>query len=248
MIRRRVAAVAILLAVSAFPLLAAEPTSSKRRSTTPRSPGPAVTAEVSGTVTDVVTGKPVINVRVNGGRRSDHTDASGRYSIKNAEGFGSILLEAERSGYKLYSTKLNGAGPFTVDIKLQPTPTVSVKKTDGTSLELDFEDLRFGYPVPFLGYRAGPSETFCFPDAHVTEVNKSEMRKLTGPGVTAASACCTNRNAMKINLLLKNGQGSDVYFVDSCELEYTMELIGTIHDTGASTDIPFADIAEVVFP
>jgi hypothetical protein len=207
-----------------------------------------VSAPVTGTITDAVTGQPVANVSVSGGRRSSQTDAQGKFEIKAAEGYGEILFDAQRSGYLIYRTKLSGGGPHVLTIQLQPTPTVTVKKTDNSTLQVDYENIRFGYAVPFSGYRASESESFCFPSGSNAEVHKSQMRKITGPGTTGASACCTAHAAMKVVLEQKNGQTSDVYFVDSCETEYRQELIGTNHVTGASIDIPFSDIAEIVFP
>jgi hypothetical protein len=242
--KSRVAVPAVLLAaLFALPSLA-----DKRRAVTPRSPGAPIVAEVSGTITDAVTSTPVVNVHVRGGRRSSETDAQGKFSIKNADGFTDIVFDAERSGYEPYHIKLSGAGPHNLTIRLQPTPTVSVKKIDGTTIAVDFENLRFGYAVPFLGFRAAPSELFCFGSGDAREVNKSEMRKITGPGVNVTSGCCTARMATKVTLELKTNQTSDVYFVDSCESEYTQELIGTNHVTGEAIDIPFSGIAEVVFP
>lgn len=245
---RSVLPAVVLAVLVAIPALAADHHSSKRRSVTARTPGPLVTAPVTGTITDAVTGQPVANVSVSGGRRGSQTDAQGRFEIKAAEGYGEILFDAQRSGYLIYRTKLSGAGPHVLTIQLQPTPTVTVKKTDSTTLQVDYENIRFGYAVPFSGYRASESESFCFPNGSHAEVHKSQMRKITGPGTSTASGCCTARTAMKVVLEQKNGSTSDVYFVDSCETEYRQELIGTNHVTGAPVDIPFSDIAEVVFP
>lgn len=228
-------------------LLVPDALAGKRRAVTAPSPGPLINAAVSGTVTDAVTGAPVVNASVSGGRRGDTTDEQGKYEIKAAEGYGQILLEVERSGYLIFRTKLSGAGPHVVNVQLQPTPTVRVRKTDNTTIELDFENIRFGYPVPFSGYRASESESFCFASG-TRDVHKSEIRKITGPGTSGASSCCTQRQAMKVTLELKTGQVSEAWFVDSCETEYAQELIGTNHVTGAPTDIPFSEIAEIVFP
>jgi hypothetical protein len=246
--KSRLAVPAVVLAVVvAIPGLAADK-SSKRRSVAPRTPGPLITAPVTGTITDAVTGQPVANVRVSGGRRSSQTDAQGKFEIKAAEGYGEILFDADRSGYVIYRKKLSGAGPHVLTIQLQPTPTVTVKKTDNSTFQVDYENLRFGYAVPFSGYRASESEEFCFGTGGSTDVHKSAIKRIVGPGVSAASGCCTNRNALKVTLERKNGQTNEVFFVDSCETEYTQELIVTNHVTGVPMDIPFSDIAEIVFP
>ncbi len=240
---------AVLLAILfAIPAVAADHKSSKRRSVTPRTPGALVSAAVTGTITDAVTGQPVVNASVSGGRRGSQTDAQGKFEIKAAEGYGEILFDAQRSGYQIYRTKLSGTGPHTLTITLQPTPTLTLKKTDGTTMQVDYENVRFGYAVPFSGYRASESESFCFPNGSTSDIHKSQIRRITGPGTSVASSCCAVKNAMKVTLEQKDGQTSDVYFVDSCDTDYRQELIGTNHVTGESIDIPFSDIAEIVFP
>lgn len=243
--KSRLAVPAVLLAaVLAMPGLAQ---SSKRRSVTPRTPGALITAPVTGTITDAVTGAPVANVHVSGGRRSSQSDAQGKFEIKAAEGYGDILFDADRSGYLIYRTKLSGAGPHVLNIQLQPTPTVTVKKTDNTIIQVDYENLKFGYAVPFSGYRSSESESFCF-GTSTADVHKSAIKRIVGPGVPAPSSCCPGKNALRVSLIQKNGQTNDVFFVDSCDTEYTQELIVTNHVTGVPMDIPFTDIAEITFP
>lgn len=244
--KSRLAVLAVLAVLVALPGLAADKTS-KRRSVSPPTPGVLFTAQVIGTITDAVTGAPVANVRVSGGRRSSQSDAQGKFEIKAAEGYGEILFDASRSGYTIYRSKLTGAGPHVLNIQLQPTPTVTVRKTDNTTIQVDYENLTFGYAVPFSGYRASESEQFCF-GSSTAEVHKSAMKRIVGPGVTGASACCTVREAMKVRLEQKNGAANDVWFIDSCDTEYRQELIVTNHVTGEPMDIPWSDIAEVIFP
>jgi hypothetical protein len=236
-----------LFVVLALLLFTPQAFAGKRRAVTAPSPGPLVIAEVSGTVTDAVTGLPVINAAVSGGRRGDSTDTQGKYLIRAAEGFGQILLEVERSGYQIFRTKLSGAGPHVVNVQLQPTPTVIVRKTNGTTLRFDMENFRFGYAVPFSGYRASESETFCFASG-TRDVHRFEMRRIIGPGTPSASSCCSVRQATKVTLELKAGGTHEVYFVDSCENEYTQLIIGTVHESGESLDIPIGEIAEITFP
>jgi len=244
---RLVVPVVALLLLTTFSTFA-EDKVTKRRSVSPRSPGALITAPVTGTITDAVTGAPIAYAHVSGGRRSSQTDAQGRFEIKAAEGYGEITFEADRSGYLIYYQKLSGAGPHSLNIKLTPTPTVTVKKTDGSTIQADYENLKFGYAVPFSGFRASESETFCFGANSVADVHKSQLRRIIGPAVATASACCTNRTAVKVTIEQKTGQMNEVWFVDSCETEYRQDLIVTNHATGEQEDIPFAEIAEIVFP
>lgn len=246
--RVRSAASVLLLATSLLtvPALAANQTS-KRRSTTPTA-GPLVLATISGTVTDAVTGQPVAYAAVGGGRRNTQTDAQGKFELRNAEGFSDVLFDVQRSGYQLFRSKFVGAGPHVINVQLQPTATIAVKRKDGSTFAADYENIRFGFPVVFVGFRASESEEFCFANGTTTKVHKSEIRKITGPGVRTPSACCTTQDALKVTLELKNGQVMDAFFVDSCTTDGNMELIGTNHASGEIFDVPWTDITEAVFP
>lgn len=236
---------AVLLALFVvFPAAAA----SKRRAVTPRSPGDKFTTDISGRITDAATGAPVRFAKVSGGRRSTTTDENGDYDFK-AEGFGDVILfNIERSGYELYRERIVGTGPYTRNLQLAPTPTVTVRKSDNSTVKVDFESLKFGYAVPFSGYRSAETEQFCLPNGSTVDVHRYEMKRIAGPGVDAASSCCTARNAMKVTLELKNGQTTDAYFIDTCETDYDQLLIAVEHDSGTAIDIPFSEISEIIFP
>jgi hypothetical protein len=233
--------------LAATPLLAQENKTSKHRSVTARTPGAAITAVVSGVVRDAVTGAVVVNADVTAGRRHITTDEQGKFTIPNADGFGEILLDVQRSGYQVYRTKLAGAGPHVLTISVQPTATITVKKTDGTSTQVDYEDIKFGFPVVFVGFRGSPSAPFCLANGSVTEIHKSAIKRIIGPGTSSAAGCCS-AGGLKVTLELKTGGTTDAWFIDSCGTENTMELAGTEHVSGARFDLPFKNISEVIFP
>ena len=102
--------------------------------------------------------------------------------------------------------------------------------------------------MPFSGYYDNEYDDFCKADGTQVQIDRTQMKKITGPGtLVSVGNCCGDRQVEKVNLLLKNGQTFDATFSDSCQ-GYTIDLIGREHGTGQFVYIHFSDIAEVVFP
>jgi hypothetical protein len=222
----------------------------KRRAVAHPGPGgPLLTGTIKGTVLDDSTGLPITSVRVAIGSKNDVTGADGKFEGKNATGFGFINVEASRSGYVTKTEKLTTGGDQTITMRLTPTPTVHLKKTDNSTLDVDFESVEFGYAVPFSGYRQYSYEDFCKNGAPVA-IDRAEIRKITGPAtVVHGSPCCADKDVLKINITLKTGETTDVFFLDSCEAGVTrIDLIARAHVQGQFQFIPFSQISEVVFP
>lgn len=241
---RTLAAALLVSAVLAAPVFAA-----KRRAVGHRSPGVEFTVNISGVVLDAVTGQPVVGVELGTGTRFDATDTQGRFDLKNATGFGSILVEAKRSGYLPFSTRLTPDSPTTLTINLTPTPTVTVRLTNGEVKHLDNESLKFGYPLAFTGYIESESEDFCkISDSSKVTIHKSQMARLAGPAqIVPAGGCCSD-NAAKMTLTLKNGEVMDVLFTDTCQERYKVDIGGREHVSGQFVHLLITDVAEVIFP
>ena len=240
----RIVAALFSLLVIALPLHAG-----KRRAVKHAPPANQIFASVSGTVVDNTTGQPVRSAKVSIGSKSDLTDSEGKYSIRNASAVGtSMAVLAERSGYESKTSTLTTGGNQVVDFRLVPLPTVSVKTTDGVTRQIDFESIRFGYSLPFAGYVDGEAEDFCKPDGTAIVVDRSELKKITGPATSVSMpSCCSATNVLKVRIELKTGEATDVSFVDSCD-GYVVDLIGRNHVTGKYEYLHFTEIAEVVFP
>lgn len=225
--------------------------SGRRRSVTPPTAGNKLTADqISGTVLDDVTSQPVVGMRVHVGDRSDATDSAGKFLVKNITGYhGLIIVEATRSGYTTKTLNLTTGGNQVLTIRVQPLPTVHVRKTDNTTFETDFDSIMFGYPVVFIGYNSAPFEEFCKPNGTAVTIDRSEIRRIFGPAtlVTQAS-CCTERQVLRINAELKSGETTDLYFVDTCNGIASIDFIGRNHINGKVEYTPFTAIAEIVFP
>jgi hypothetical protein len=243
-LRRSLAAALLVSATLALPSYAA-----KHRAVGHRSPGVEFTVTISGVVLDAVTGQPVVGVELGTGTKFDATDAQGRFELKNARGVGSILLDVKRSGYLPVTRRLNPGDPTTLTIQMTPTPTVTVRLTNGEVKNLDNESLTFGYPLAFTGYIESSAEDFCrISDSAKLHIDKAKMARVNGPAqIVPAGSCCTD-NAAKMTLTLKNGEVMDVLFTDTCQERYKVDVGGREHVSGQFVHLLITDIAEIIFP
>lgn len=234
--------VAIVLVAAAVPSFA-----QKRRSVQHPNPGVAASAvTVTGTVLDAVTNQPVVFANVRILNRSDNTDRSGKYRVIN-QIYGNSVITATRTGY-LPVTQPITPGTHEITLRMQPTPTVKLRLTNGTEYDIDFESAEFGYVPPFGSYNKGASDDFCKPNGEMVHLNRSEIARITGPAVSETNtACCANQPVLKINAVLKSGETTPLYFTDSC-LGYSIDFIGRDHVKGDTVYTKFINVAEIVFP
>lgn len=240
------------LALSLLALIIAVPASAsgRRRAVTHPTAGGKITAtKITGTVVDNVTGQPVISARVEGGGDSDLTDSKGAFELRNLEAYGVLAIEVSRSGYVGKKVNLTAGGEQTLNFRLDPTATVRVRKTDNTTVDLDFESLQFGYALTFGGYVSAEFEDFCKPDGTPVAYSRDQIKRIVGPATEVNYApCCPNGTTMKINVELETGEKSDLYFVDACNGYLRIDVIGREHTTGKFQYIQFTQIAEVILP
>lgn len=248
---RRMFTVALMamVALSAVPSRAA----GRRRAVShPTAANKLIAPKISGTVVDNVTGQPVIFATIKVGDRNDVTDSAGKYEVKNVASFGGkIVIEASRTGYTTKKVELTTGGEQVIDLRLQPGPTVHVKKADNTTVELDADSVEFGYPVLFSGYTAAVFEEFCKPNGTAITVNRTDIRRVNGPATKGVhAACCGTHEVEKVNVELKTGEVTDLYFIDTCDngTVTSIDLIGRNHTTGKIEYTAFSAISEVVFP
>ncbi len=240
----------VLAALVAALCIAIPAQAQKRRAVGVRSPGTPINLDVlSGQVLDAATNQPVISATVYGGNRTDITDAQGRFDLKAVSGFGALTIQVERSGYAPHTSNWKPGDATPLAIRMTPTPTVTIRKTNGENVVVDTESVLFGYPVPFSGYRESESEDLCAVDGTKMYVHRNQMAKLTGPAVmVAGGACCQEGDAAKMTLTLKTGQTMDVLFTDTCENRYKVDVGARVHTTGGFVHIPITDIVEIIFP
>ena len=229
--------VATILAVPAF--------AQRRRSAAHPGATGKFTVTITGTVLDNVTGLPIRNATVNAGF-SGVTDANGKFRLRNAIGYGLLEVKVERSGYVAATQTLKADGTPDLTFRLTPTQTVSVRRTNGTTVTLDIESIRFGHSVPFSGHVE--IHEVCKADGTRVPIDYTKISRVGGPGVVVSSGGCCTSLVAKIPLTLKSGETFDSYFIDSCGDALKPDFSGRDHVSGVFTYIAITDIAEIVFP
>jgi hypothetical protein len=220
---------------------------------TPPNAGNKLTAEkITGTVIDDVTGQPVTLVHVQVGDRSDTTDSQGKFEVRNVAGYhGLITIEATRTGYTTKTQQLTVSGNQTLTLRVQPLPTVHVRKTNSsTTIDYDLDSVEFGYPVLFSGYNKASSEEFCKPNGTAVTLSRTDIRRITGPATLVQQvSCCATHTLLKVNAELKTGEVTDLFFVDTCSSGIQgIDFIARNHITGVLEYTKFSDVSEIVFP
>jgi hypothetical protein len=236
-------------AVVAALLIAVPSEAARRRAVKPPTAGNKVTAtKITGTVLDNATGQPVVNARVSVNRRSDTTDAAGKFELRNIESFhGVINVDVDRSGYVRKVTTLT-SGQVDVTVRVVPTPTVTVRKTNGSTVNVDFESIEFGHSTGF-NYQKAEFIEVCKGGGVLQTIDRSEFRRLTGPAtVTPNGACCPGRDTVRVNVELKTGERVDMYLVDACNGFPNIDLVARDHASGVFLFIPLADVLQIDFP
>jgi hypothetical protein len=247
-IRRPLTAALVAALCIIIPAQAAQP---RRRAVTPPAALGKLTADkITGTVVDDVTSQPVAFAHVKVGDRSASTDSAGKFEVKNVTSFqGNIGVEVTRSGYAAKTVLLTTGGDQVVTVRVTPTPTVRVRKVNGTTLDLDFESIEFGYPVVFSGYNSSASENFCRPNGSAVTIDRSQIRRVTGPAtIVHQASCCASHDVEKVSVELKTGETTELVFVDTCTGIPGIDLIGRNHISGKLEYTSFTSIAEITFP
>src|SRR5258708_14322429 len=235
----RAAAVLSLIAATAAPLTAA---TTKRHIA-----GPLPDILVPGPATDAGTGKPVKNVGVANGVLRSLTNDAGVYSIKLPVGR-PTLLTATYFAYKPLTKTVTPAAGVTSDFALSPNPSIFVKTSAGETVDLDYDTSKFAYLEGFIGYVKDDNAHFCKPDRTTWAPNKSEFNKVLGPAQNVNfSPCCTLGPITTVNVEMKSGEKTAVYFNDSC-FGYEVDFLGRERSTGNFRNFAFKNIAEIDFP
>ena len=235
---RRIAAASLVAALLSVPAFA-----DRRRSVAhPATNGAKFVVTITGTVVDDVTGLPVRNAIVNSGA----TDGNGKFKLRNVTGYGAIEVKVERTGYVTATKTLKINETPDLTFRMTPTQTVSLRKTNGTTLALDIESVRFGHSALFSGYVQ--INEVCKQDGSHMSIDITKMRRVTGPGTVSGSGPCCSGKIAKIALTLKTNETFDIFFIDSCGDSNKPDFSGRDHVTGDYVYTAITDIAEIVFP
>ncbi|HVR37986.1 MAG TPA: carboxypeptidase regulatory-like domain-containing protein [Thermoanaerobaculia bacterium] len=204
-------------------------------------------ATLSGVVTDQTTGGVVVAADVVNGVHATQTDGQGKFTLKVPAGRPTPVV-VSRSGYETSTTNVTASGTQNVAIQLKGKPTVSLKTSTNTTVQLDFESAQFAYTVPFSGYVKTDEGNFCASDGSEFKPHKSTIAKISGPATNATSATCCKLGPVKtVSVQLKSGTTVQSNFVDSC-FGFDVVFLGRNHTTGQFEFFNFTNIAEIVFP
>jgi hypothetical protein len=229
----------IALLIAALPLTAAAP---KRHAV-----GPVGDATIIGHVTDSTTGKPVKGVDVLNGTFKVTTDDLGAYLMKLPAGR-QTQITASYFAFKPLTKTITPANGDTVDFALSPNPSIILKTTAGESVDLDYDTSKFAYTIVFSGIVKDDNANLCKPNGAHFLPNKSEFAKIVGPAtIVTFSPCCTLGPVTTVNVEMKSGEKTAVYFNDSCS-GYEPDFLGRERSTGNFRYFAFKDIAEITFP
>jgi hypothetical protein len=202
---------------------------------------------ITGTVTDSSSGHPVQRVVVANGVTTATTDAAGHYSL-TLPANRPTLVTANYFAFKPSTKTVTPSSGLVVDFSLAPNPSITLKTTTGDTIDFDYDSSKFAYLIVFIGYVKDDNANFCKPDGSKWAPNKSEFSKIIGPGTMVSfSPCCTLGPIVTVNVEMKSGEKTAVYFVDSCFGD-DVDFLGRDRSTGDFRYVAFKDIAEIDFP
>lgn len=212
------------------------------------SPLPAVT--ITGVVRDA-NGTPLAGAVVSSGTYASNrngTNADGKYTL-TLPANRAALITVEDFAFESRSVTFTPTTGATLDLTLStPRPAVTVKMANGTTHVLDLGTSQFAYLIPFSGYARTDVANLCKPDGSSFKPDKSEFAKIVGPATsTTFSACCSSGPTIMVNVEMKSGEKTAVYFNDAC-LGNEVDFIGRERTTGLWQYLRFTDIAEIDFP
>jgi hypothetical protein len=233
--------------ILAATLLAALPLSADVRERAVASIG-AVT--ITGIVRDA-NGAPVAGAIVHSGSFysfRNGTAPDGKYSL-TLPGDRPTLITVEDFAFETVTVPFTPTKDARLDLTVtQPRPAVTVKLTSGETHVLDLGTSQFAWMIIFSGYSRTDNANFCKPDGSAFVPAKTEFKRIIGPATPVNfSGCCTRGPVMTVNVEMKSGETSPVYFNDSCfgnEVDFT----GRERSTGQNLYFNFTNIAEIDFP
>jgi len=233
--------------ILAATLLAALPLSADVRE---RAVVPLGAVTITGVVRDA-NGVPVAGAIVHSGTFYSYrngTAPDGKYSL-TLPGDRPTLITVEDFAYEPVTVPFTPSKDARLELTVtQPRPAVTVKLTSGETHVLDLGTSLFAYLIPFSGYSRTDNANFCKPDGSVFGPGKTEFTRIIGPATSVNfSGCCMRGPVMTLNVEMKSGEKSQVYFNDSC-FGNEVDFIGRERSTGQYQYFNFANIAEIDFP
>jgi hypothetical protein len=229
---------------------------------------PVTDGVYSGMVVDATTQRPVVDAEVVSGLRSSKTDSRGAFSIVIPTGR-FIGMIVRRTGYEelqvtvsLPATASVATPPVVSPTIPLPTPApglpstiamtprapVTVKMTSGQTVLLDADSIQFAYVIPFSSPSTSETASFCRKDGTSFEPDRADFARIVGPASAMSNdACCKLGKVLAVNVEMKDGEKTQVFFSDSC-FGYDVVLSGRERESAQFVYLKFTDIAAADFP
>lgn len=211
---------------------------------------PISSVTITGVIRDA-SGAPVAGAIVHSGTfysNSNGTDPDGKYSLK-LPGNRLTLITVEDFAFDPVTVPFTPTKDAKLDLTVtRPRPALTVKLSSGETHILDLGTSQFGYLIPLSGYGRTDNANFCKPNGTAFAPAKTEFARIVGPATSVNfSGCCTRGPVMMVNVEMKSGETSQVYFNDSC-FGNEVDFIGRERSTGQWLYFNFTNIAEIDFP
>lgn len=206
---------------------------------------PLTLVSFSATVSDLATGKPVVEAEVSSEMKSTLTDARGAFTIPLPAGKTSTLT-IKRSGYETAQVSVNPSTPSNAPITLRSLQNVVVQSTNGPNVTIDADTFEFFYAQPLMNQLHAKEGAFC--DAG-TQINadRSEISRLSGPATAGEGGACCARPTLWFDVKLKNGESHHVSSVYSC-YGYQAFIGGRDHDTHKMVYVDIMNLKQADLP
>ncbi|HEX9162743.1 MAG TPA: carboxypeptidase regulatory-like domain-containing protein [Thermoanaerobaculia bacterium] len=202
-------------------------------------------AQLTATIVDASTGRPVAQAHVTAGTHAGFTDATGKITLNVPIGR-DVAVTVTRVGYETFTTTLHVDGSSTQTFRVTSKPTVHLRLVTGTTAELDTDSVEFGYSAPF-SLTKDSKMNLCQNGGNPFTPDRSEIQRITPGGQISDATCCSSGPIPAVTVQLKSGSSVTAGFVDAC-FGYKVDVIALDHTTGQPVSFHFSDIAELTFP
>lgn len=207
--------------------------------------GQTTSITVTGRVLDSISGAGLKEalIRVDG-QLAAVTAEDGSFAIEGIRP-GSHAITAERWGYRPLQINANVAAGVPLELRLEPGKVASVRKKDGSTIALDFDLLKFGYFVAFVGWRTDPWLDLCQPDGSNVVIPTSEMKTVVVVGKrTDNTNCCRLAPGLLIRITKTDNSTVEGTIKSSCE-DFRNFATSRNRTTGATESIELEQVAQI---
>lgn len=207
--------------------------------------GQTTSVTLTGRVLDAVSGAGVKDALIHiDGQLVATTAEDGTFAAEGVRP-GSHAITAERWGYQPLQIDASVAAGVPIELRLQPGRIASVKKKDGSTVPLDFDLLRFGYFVAFVGWRTDPWLDLCQGDGSNVVVPTSEMKTIVIVGKrTDNTECCKLTPGLLVRITKTDDTVVEGTIKSSCE-DFRNFATSRNRTSGATESIDLEQVSQI---